>query len=511
MAFNVQSFVRLSSSGSNAIITLADGTFEGGPCFYSYISATDTLATITAANYFGTQAPVLNVKDLIYTVGTDGETFATVQTVNEETRSVTVTTPTPGTGDVDGPASAVDNDIAVFNGLSGKIIKDGGFTIKQIQNGSMVYAASSAGTDTYAVTLSPVPAAYVNGLVVNFKADVANTGTATLNVNGLGAITITKAHDQTLATGDIEAGQIIEVVYNSTGPKFQMQSQIALNLPSGASGTVLQGQGLGSNPAYSTATYPATTTVSQILYSSATNTVTGLATANDGLLVTSNTGVPSILAGPGTTGQILQANAAAAPSFSTASYPSTTTVSQILYSSSTNVVAGLATANSAALVTTSAGVPVLSSTMTNGQLIMGSTGATPTANTLTAGAGVTITNGAGTITVATSGVGTTWIDQTTTPVSIVKNTGYIANNAGLVTLNVPATAAVGDEFIVQGQGAGGWLLRMNTGQVANLGSSPTTSAGSLASTNRYDAVRLVCTVANTTFNAMTAVGNLTVA
>ncbi len=107
--------------------------------------------------------------------------------------------------------------------------------------------------------------------------------------------------------------------------------------------------------------------------------------------------------------------------------------------------------------------------------------------------------------------GTTWTDQTTTPVTMVKNNAYSANNVGLVTLNVPASAAVGDEFTIQGQGAGGWLMRMNTGQIANLGSSPTTSAGSLASTNRYDAVKIVCTVANTTFNVMTAVGNLTVA
>lgn len=37
-----------------------------------------------------------------------------------------------GTGDVTGPASSVDNDIAVFDGVTGKIIKDGGKTIAQI-------------------------------------------------------------------------------------------------------------------------------------------------------------------------------------------------------------------------------------------------------------------------------------------------------------------------------------------------------------------------------------------
>jgi NAD-dependent DNA ligase len=37
--------------------------------------------------------------------------------------------------------------------------------------------------------------------------------------------------------------------------------------------------GASAAPAWSTATYPATTTANQLLYSSATNTVTGLATA----------------------------------------------------------------------------------------------------------------------------------------------------------------------------------------------------------------------------------------
>lgn len=70
-------------------------------------------------------------------------------------------------------------------------------------------------------------------------------------------------------------------------------------------GAVLQNNS-GADPSYSTATYPSTTTVSQLLYSSATNVVSGLATANDGVLITSHTGVPSWLAN-GTTGQILTA------------------------------------------------------------------------------------------------------------------------------------------------------------------------------------------------------------
>ena len=83
--------------------------------------------------------------------------------------------------------------------------------------GTFFYGASSAGTDAYAITLSPAPAAYTNGMPIRFKADVANTGACTLNVNGLGAITIKKNLSVDLASGDIQANQIVEVVYNSTG------------------------------------------------------------------------------------------------------------------------------------------------------------------------------------------------------------------------------------------------------------------------------------------------------
>ena len=93
-----------------------------------------------------------------------------------------------------------------------------------------------------------------------------------------------------------------------------MSTNNSSNIPTGVSGTILQGQGAGVALELSTATYPATTTVSQMLYSSATNTVAGLATANNGVLIASNTGVPSMLAA-GTTGQGLNATTGAPPSW----------------------------------------------------------------------------------------------------------------------------------------------------------------------------------------------------
>lgn len=130
-------------------------------------------------------------------------------------------------------------------------------------------------------------------------------------------------------------------------------------------------------------------------------------TASDGGIVYSTASALAILSATATAGQIIRSGSNAAPSWSTATYPATTTINQLLYSSSNNVIAGLSTANSAGLVTTSAGVPVFTSTMTDGQVIIGSTGATPVAASLTAGSGVTITPGAGTITISATGSGGT--------------------------------------------------------------------------------------------------------
>lgn len=92
------------------------------------------------------------------------------------------------------------------------------------QSGVEIYGASSTGNDTYVVTLSPVPAALVDGMTLHVKLDVGNTGPATLNVNGLGAVSLVMGVSNALQTGDLIANQIIEVVYNTTGPVWQVIS-----------------------------------------------------------------------------------------------------------------------------------------------------------------------------------------------------------------------------------------------------------------------------------------------
>lgn len=150
--------------------------------------------------------------------------------------------------------------------------------------------------------------------------------------------------------------------------------------------------------------------------------------------------------------------------------------------------------------------------LNNGQLLIGSAGADPVAATITAGTNISITNGAGSITVNASGLASfSWTDVTGTSQAMVANNGYIADNAGLVTLTLPTTAAQGTFISVCGNGAGGWSIAQNLNQSIKFGTQTTSTGtgGSLSSSNRYDQVDILCTVANTTWVVRQAVGNLT--
>lgn len=110
------------------------------------------------------------------------------------------------------------------------------------------------------------------------------------------------------------------------------------------------------------------------------------------------------------------------------------------------------------------------------------------------------------------GGGLTWNEVTGTTQAAAVNNGYITNNASLVTVTIPTTAAVGDTVRVAGRGAGGWKIAQNASEIIHFGSTDTTTGtgGSLESTNRYDAVELVCIVADTEWVVASSMGNITI-
>jgi hypothetical protein len=149
-----------------------------------------------------------------------------------------------------------------------------------------------------------------------------------------------------------------------------------------------------------------------------------------------------------------------------------------------------------------------------GQLLIGTTASDPTAASLTAGTGVSITSATGAITINAVGGGVTW-STVTVDATFTVNTGTVANKAGLLTMTLPATASLGDIIAITGiNTALGWKIAQNANQQIFFGTSSTTAGitGSLASINIRDTIYLVCVVAgaSTVYNVESVIGNITV-
>lgn len=143
----------------------------------------------------------------------------------------------------------------------------------------------------------------------------------------------------------------------------------------------------------------------------------------------------------------------------------------------------------------------------DGQINIGATGASAVAGNITAGTGVTVTNGANSITISATGGGMTWSTITAATLSAAINNAYVLNHAATpCVVTLPATAAQGSLIAVQSlRGSGGFTLTANTGQTIQFGNISTSSAGSLSSTNDGDSCWVVCITANTTWAVVTAV------
>jgi hypothetical protein len=142
----------------------------------------------------------------------------------------------------------------------------------------------------------------------------------------------------------------------------------------------------------------------------------------------------------------------------------------------------------------------LTQLITSGQILMGQNAGNPIPATIVGGTGVNVVVGSNTITINAIGGGTSTIEVTGTSATMVVGTNYIANNSGVVSLTMPATAAIGDIIRVHGKGAGGWTINCNGGQTIKVGSASTTSGGFVSSSGQYDVVEITCITANTLFS-----------
>jgi hypothetical protein len=155
-------------------------------------------------------------------------------------------------------------------------------------------------------------------------------------------------------------------------------------------------------------------------------------------------------------------------------------------------------------------------TFTNGVVLSGATGLLSSLDT--GAIGTVLTSSAG------PGAAPTWqaiaIPSAFTWHTIVANQdavadeGYICNGGGTIQVRLPAVFAAEKTFRVTGRNnVTGWRITQQAGQQIHWDAANATTAGAggyLESTDTYDAVELLCTVANTTWQIISSKGNPTI-
>lgn len=477
---------------------------------------------------------------------------------------------TPTYGDVSGPGSSTDNAIARYDGTTGKIIQNSGVLVDDNNNiiFNNYFSNSTTTTSSGGTVIMTIASAMFQILTGssnhNYELPDATTlpsnGDAySFNNNSSGSLVIKNTSGTTLYT--VPAGGIVtvELLNQSTANgvwDFHSLAPSTVTWSSGASGLIFN-TALSTTPQIITGASSATT---PSFIPQRTASTTGFGGDGTNLFATiGGTASLKIASGSispntndgtalGTTAlQFSDLHLASGAVINFANGNSVITHSSAVLSVTTGDLRVTTAGTNSASVVTTAGTQTLTSktidgannTITNVSLTTGVTGTLPVANggtgqtsytdgqllignttgntltkaTLTAGSGISVTNGSGSITIAaTNGQGITWNNVTGTSQSAAVNNGYISNNAGLVTVTLPSTAAVGQIVEVAGSGAGGWRIAQNSGQTIRFGTSATTTgvSGRLDSVNRYDAVRLICIVANTDFSVISSQGNITV-
>lgn len=107
-----------------------------------------------------------------------------------------------------------------FTGMGTGSASTDSATLGQIQAQAYIYLNSVSGTDTITASTSPVTTSYAAGQTFRFVAAGANTGAVTININSLGAKSITKNGSTALVSGDIASGGVYQVTYDGT--QFQI-------------------------------------------------------------------------------------------------------------------------------------------------------------------------------------------------------------------------------------------------------------------------------------------------
>lgn len=337
----IYTVTNIGSGSTNWIMTRATDYDQAGPSEVVEGSYTVIVeGTVNATNLYvetGAGPFTIGTTPIVFSAFNSAANINVTAPLSKSGNTISLTTPLVGTYGGTGVNNAA-NTIT----LGGNISTAGALTTAGAFSTSGAFALTLTTTAGTNVTLP------TTGTLVN---------TAVTTLSSLASI-------GTITTG-IWNGTLIGSTYGGTG------------VNNGAS-TITLGGSLTTSGAFAS-TFTMTNTTSVTFPTSGTLATTAaipsfpLSLANGGTnasLVASNGGIfystasaGAILSGTSTANQILLSGASTTPAWSTVTHPATTTINQLLYSSSANVLAGLATGNNMTLVTDGSGVPSLSATL----------------------------------------------------------------------------------------------------------------------------------------------------
>lgn len=136
------------------------------------------------------------------------------------------------------------------------------------------------------------------------------------------------------------------------------------------------------------------------------------------------------------------------------------------------------------------------------------------------GTGVVVdgTLAANTLTIDIPGGGFSWINVTAGAVNLAPGTGYIIDFGAGVVATLPINAALGDTYRILGRGVGLWRIAQRAGQqcvlnvaapaIANNFYTTAGVGGQVQAQDQWDAVDIICVIANVGFKIIPLTGNL---
>lgn len=201
-----------SGQSINYLVQAAFQEVDGGSTVLSYYNSANPTSPYSGPSNSGAANYTLRQDQCVVTVKA-----GTAATTGSQT------TPAPDSGNVglwvvtvaNGASTITSGNINAYSGAPTTIPKLQTIPAAIQDNGYSWGGSAGGSANSLTASISPTPT-LTAGLNVLVKATAANTGAATLNLNGLGAVNILNVDGSALVANEITSGMILDLLYDGT-------------------------------------------------------------------------------------------------------------------------------------------------------------------------------------------------------------------------------------------------------------------------------------------------------